>query len=100
VGEEIRMVGRTSGVVKGKVIGVNVTAAIGLPEPPGFVTFNGLVACAGENGKALSQPGDSGAPVVNTHNQLVGMLYAGSDDRSLFIPIRPILEALEVELEQ
>jgi len=64
----------------------------------GAVKFSGLVACVGENGKAMSKPGDSGAPVVNAKNELVGMLHAGSDEVSLFIPITPILQALDVEL--
>jgi hypothetical protein len=98
-GDEVRLVGRTSGFTTGKVTAVDVSVVIGgLPEPPGSATFAGLVSCVGANGKPFSQPGDSGAPVVNGKNELVGMLYAGSDNTSLFIPIGPILKALEVEL--
>jgi hypothetical protein len=97
-GDAVRMIGRTSGITQGIVTAVNVSVEIGgMPEPPGTAKFDGLVSCSG-TGMMFSQAGDSGAPVVNAKNELVGMLYAGSNDLSYFIPIQPILEALEVDL--
>jgi hypothetical protein len=62
-GDEVRLVGRTSGVVKGKVVAVNTTVTIGgLSGGMGSTTFSGLCQCIGENGKPFSQPGDSGPP--------------------------------------
>ena len=99
-GDAVRLVGRTSGLVKGAVQAINASVVIaGLPDSPqGTATFTGLVACVAEGGKPFSQPGDSGAPVVNAKSELVGMIYAGSETVSYFIPIEPLLKALEVEL--
>ncbi len=98
-GDVVRMVGRTSGLVHGKVTALGVTEPVaGIRQMAGAVTFGGLVACVGADGKALSKAGDSGAPVVNDKNELLGMIYAGGPGGSYFIPIAPVLQALKVEL--
>jgi hypothetical protein len=97
-GDQVRLMGRTSGLVAGQVTAVGRTATVALPDPTGPVTFSGLIVCQGAAGGAFAKPGDSGAPVVNAGNKLIGMLYAGSTSESFVIPIGPILETLKVEL--
>jgi len=45
----------------------------------------------------VSEPGDSGAPVVTEDNKLIGFVFAGSQTATLVMPIAPILEALGVK---
>ena len=94
--DEVTLVGRTSGVAKGRVVAVDSVTSIWTGE--GSVTFSGLITCQGTAGGSFSEGGDSGAPVVNARNELVGMLYAGSENVSIVIPIKPILDAFGVEL--
>jgi hypothetical protein len=100
--EKITMVGRTSGEAQGKV--VNIKAAIELTLGFGPLDerhkfkFVRLIECQGADGGRLIQPGDSGAPVVNDRKELVGMAFAGSEDTSYVLPIKPILDALSVDL--
>lgn len=93
VGDDIFSVGRTSGVVEGKVTAVeldNVTLATG---PSQSETFNGMIETS-----SISRGGDSGAPVFNANNELLGIVYAGGTNNTLLIPIERILKAFEVEL--
>ena len=78
VGDEVRMIGRGSGHVKGTVI---------LDRGNVFLTN-------------FETHGDTGAPVVNARNELVGILYipAGLTQNSVVQPIGPILRELEVTL--
>lgn len=78
VGDEVRMISRGSGLVKGSVI---------LNRGGEFLTnFETRV--------------DTGAPVVNAKNELVGILYfrAGFTSNSVVLPIAPILQELGVTL--
>lgn len=79
VGDEVRMIGRGSGLVKGTVIRDR--------EDGAFLTN-------------FETRGDTGAPVVNAKNELVGILYipAGLTQNSVVQPIGPILRELGVTL--
>jgi len=97
-GEQVTLVGRTSGVSEGQVIAVDSVTSIWLGEANQGVMFSGLIVCQKADGGSFSDSGDSGAPVVNARNELVGMLYAGSVSESMVIPIKPILDHFDVEL--
>ena len=92
-GDALRMVGRTSGLAVGKVQAIDLNLSIEVGTGP--ARFSGLIGTT-----PMSQAGDSGAPVVNARNELVGMIYAGSPDQTIVIPIKPILEAFKVTLAQ
>ena len=94
LGDTVRIVGRTSGLVEGRVTAIDVTTSI-------WISSNERIILAGmiETPK-LSNPGDSGAPVLTTDNKLLGIVYASSSTTTLIIPIEPILEELDVELVQ
>jgi hypothetical protein len=93
VGETLRMVGRTSGLATSKVQAIELSVNIEVGTGP--ARFSGLIGTS-----PMSQAGDSGAPVVNARNELVGMIYAGSPAQTIVIPIGPILEAFKVTLVQ
>jgi energy-coupling factor transporter ATP-binding protein EcfA2 len=78
-GDRVRAVGRGSGLSEGRVLAVRE---------------NDIVTTID------SQPGDSGAPVVNSKNELVGVIFGGSDAISAVLPIRPLLYELEGTLEK
>ena len=91
-GDRLRMVGRTSGLTEGKVIqvGASVRINIGSGEVP---LFKGLIVTTG-----MSAGGDSGAPVLNDSNELIGMVFGGSTTNTIVLPIKPLLDGLEVSL--
>jgi hypothetical protein len=84
-GAKVKLFGRSSGLREGQVLG---TGSKVLPDGGGeFLTVT-----------RISSPGDGGAPVVDERNQLVGMLYAASAEESLVLPLKPILDALQLTL--
>ena len=84
--------GRTSGLAIGKVKALNVelTILIGSGQR---VKFKDLIVI-----DPISQPGDSGAPVLTADNKLVGMIYAGGSAGAIAIPIQQILNEFKVKL--
>ncbi len=76
-GDKIRAVGRGSGLSIGRVI-----------APRGQDILTTIVF----------QPGDSGAPVVNDKNELVGVIATSWKTISVVLPIQPLLDELEVTL--
>jgi energy-coupling factor transporter ATP-binding protein EcfA2 len=78
-GDRVRAVGRGSGLSEGRVLAVR---------------GNDIVTTID------SQPGDSGAPVVNSRNELVGVIFGGSNTISSVLPIQPLLDELEVTFEK
>jgi V8-like Glu-specific endopeptidase len=46
----------------------------------------------------MSQGGDSGSAVVNENNQLIGLLFAGSDTTTIMNRIQNVFSALGVSL--
>jgi hypothetical protein len=100
VGQTVRKVGRTTGLTLGTVTNVHVTTQLALPD--GIRTFSELIAVRGAKNGPFSLAGDSGAPVVDQQNRLIGMVYAGNprDNLTLVMPIGPILQMLGVVLVQ
>ena len=92
VGERIRAVGRTSGLVEGSVIAVNESVPVRI-SPTESAGLEGMIRTS-----PISEQGDSGAPVVNDRGELIGFVYAGSPDSSIVMPISPVLDALGVQL--
>ncbi len=95
VDQEIIAIGRTSGIVRGKVTAINVSAII-FSKDQKKLQFQGLIET-----EPISKSGDSGSPVFikkeNGKYQLVGIIYAGSSTKTLVIPIQNILEAFKKE---
>jgi hypothetical protein len=97
IGETVQMVGRTSPIVQGQI--TDLYAAVKIPFGDAFTEFTNLIVIRAASGP-FSQAGDSGAPVLTMDGRLIGMVYAGSPQATLVIPIRRILDAFEVELVQ
>ena len=87
----IRKSGRTTGYTEGRIIQIDVTSTVAYG--PAQLRFYGQLMATG-----MSQPGDSGAAVLDAENYVVGLLFAGSDNTTLITPIQPILEAFGLEV--
>jgi hypothetical protein len=91
LGEQVTIFGRTSGRASGKVRVIDMITNITFEQGP--AQFVGMIAI-----DPISRPGDSGAPVLDSKNRLVGMVFGASPEVTIVLPIRPTLDALGVEL--
>ena len=84
--------GRTTGLTRGEITQVDVTAD---------VAFGSTVARFTDQLMAgpMSQGGDSGSVVLDDQNAIVGLLFAGSDSNTLFNRIENVFAALKVDLQ-
>lgn len=57
----------------------------------------GLIAIS-NNGKSISESGDSGAPLLDNDDNVIGIIVAGSDAFTYAIPIQSIFDQLNIEL--
>jgi hypothetical protein len=112
-GMEIEKVGRSTGLKKGKVLGelvgaLSVSYSASQYGFSGGVFFEKLFVVHGVN-DVFSESGDSGSLVVHVdpsgQRYAVGLLIAGCQDSSspggklsLILPLRPILNRLNVTL--
>jgi len=46
----------------------------------------------------MSQGGDSGSAILNQENQIIGLLFAGSDSITVINRIQDVFESLQVTL--
>ena len=91
LGTPVQKSGRTTGHTLGTITQVDATIRI---DYEGRVALfeNQLVA------SAMSQGGDSGSAVLDEAGQVVGLLFAGSDQATIINPIDEVLAALDVDL--
>jgi len=61
--------------------------------PGKIATFVGQLMEGG-----MSAGGDSGSACLNMNNELVGLLYAGSDSSTIFNPIQDVFSLLGIQL--
>ena len=92
IGDTVKKSGRTTELKESAVIQTNVTANIGYGTNK-YALFQQQTMAG-----PMSQPGDSGSLVLNNANEGVGLLFAGSDQVTLFSPIQYVLDALNVQL--
>jgi hypothetical protein len=109
VGLEVCKSGAVTGVTCGEIFAINVTLPVeylrvGIPSTEPCGTGNGLFRNTFlyepiPPYSDISSGGDSGAPVVRSdNNNAVGLHFAGGESNGLAIPIRNVLDALDVSL--
>lgn len=91
LGEKVKKVGRTTGLTEGTIETVDVSIVVNMSEEIQAVFDQQVVS------NVPSLPGDSGSLIVNENNEAVGLLFAGSDTSTIFNPIKPVLEKLDIE---
>ncbi len=92
VGHKVAFSGRTSGLVRGKVIAEDVSLFITMAPGEQVFFVDQLITTA------ISRPGDSGSLLVNGRNQAVGLLFAGSDKVSVCNRIEHVCNLLDLEI--
>jgi hypothetical protein len=91
LGMSVRKSGRTTGFTTGQINLINATVNVNYGSGRTARFEDQLVA------GAMSQGGDSGSLCVAGDSlQAVGLLYAGSDQTTIFNPIKAVLDCLEV----
>jgi hypothetical protein len=96
LGMRVRKYGRTTGYTEGNITLLNATVNIAYNTMAGSKTarFTGTIIT-----EAMSQGGDSGSLIVDAaENRAVGLLFAGSQLATIFIPIETVLSQLNVTI--
>jgi hypothetical protein len=83
--QPVRMVGAVSGKQYGRIVRAGVPA-------PGWNLSSALLV------EIAAQRGDSGAPLVDENDRLIGMLVGGTSTRQLFCPIELVFDRLTCTL--
>ncbi len=92
LGMNVRKSGRSSGFTTGQIRVLD--ASVQVEYDSHVADFDGQIVTG-----AMSQPGDSGALLVAGDGLLaVGLLFAGSQQATVYNPIRSVLDALDVIL--
>jgi hypothetical protein len=92
LGMAVRKSGRTTGFTLGEVLVLEATVDVRYGERT--ARFEGQIVT-----DSMSKPGDSGSLLVARDALLaVGLLFAGSEQATIYNPIQDVLDALEVVL--
>ena len=92
LGMAIKKSGRTTGLTTGEIQQVDVT--VNVQYGAGRIARFSDQLLAGP----MSQGGDSGSAVLDNSNNLVGLLFAGSDNTTIINRIENVFSALELSL--
>lgn len=89
-GLEIKKSGRTTGVTQSTVLATDVTIKISINSSE-YAVFSEQVLAG-----PMSKPGDSGSLILSLDNYAIGLLFAGSEQATLFNKIENVLQLLDV----
>ncbi|RXK88162.1 hypothetical protein EST62_04660 [Chlorobaculum sp. 24CR] len=92
LGMAVKKSGRTTGLTNGVIEQIDVTANVSYGGGRVAQFHDQLLA------GAMSQGGDSGSAVLDTSNNLVGLLFAGSDEVTIINRIQNVFSILGVSL--
>ena len=92
LGMSLKKSGRTTGLTTGSIQQIDVTASVSYGTNKTATFVDQLMA------GAMSQGGDSGSAVLNDQNQIVGLLFAGSNNTTIINRIQNVFQALQVTL--
>jgi hypothetical protein len=93
VGMPVRKSGRTSGLTSGSIIAIDAMVTVNYGAERKALFDQQIVS------GPMSQPGDSGSLLIDGESQMaVGLLFAGSEQTTIYNPIKLILDLLEVSL--
>ena len=90
--------GRTTGATEGDIVALNVLSDV--EYGAGVARFSNQIAirASRDNTGPFSDAGDSGSGIFDQEHKLVGLLFAGSETRTLANPVRPVLRKLATAL--
>jgi len=91
LGMKVKKWGRTTGITEGIIEALNVTIQIGFGGGRTAIFKNQIVT------SKMSQPGDSACLLVESStNKAVGLLLAGSEETTVYSPIKRVMELLNI----
>lgn len=92
LGMAVQKSGRTTGFTRGEILQVDVTVNVHYGGGQ-VATFTDQVMAG-----AMSQGGDSGSAVLDENNNLIGLLFAGSDNSTITNRIENVFAAFDLTL--
>lgn len=92
LGMEVQKSGRTTGLTSGTIQQIDVTAKVSYGANK-VATFTDQLMAGN-----MSQGGDSGSAVLNMDNEVIGLLFAGSNTTTVINRIQNVLSALAVDI--
>ncbi|WP_419584218.1 hypothetical protein [Thiolapillus sp.] len=92
LGMALKKSGRTTGYTEGTVQQVDVTVNVNYGAGRTVMFTDQIVA------SPMGKPGDSGSAILDDQNRLVGLLFAGSDDSTIFNKIYNVFSKLNLTL--
>lgn len=96
-GEYITKSGRTTGTTKAKVIAVDAHTEV--LYDMGYTEWGGqIIVGRCDDGKSSSDGGDSGSLGVDADKRPVGLLFAGSDEVTIYNPIQDVIKELKTKI--
>lgn len=90
LGLPIKKSGRTTGITSNQVLATNITIKISMHSQNYGIFTDQILA------GPMSMPGDSGSLVLTNDNYAVGLLFAGSEQATIFNKIDYVLDKLDV----
>jgi len=97
VGEYITKSGRTTGTTRAKVIAVD--AATSVEYDMGYTDWEGqIIVGRTDDDEPSSDGGDSGSVGFDDRGHPVGLLFAGSDEVTVFNPIEEVINSLKTRI--
>ncbi len=91
VGMPVKKSGRTTGVTESDIRLIDTSITVGYGSQEAYFDHQLMT-------RAMSNPGDSGAVLVDNNNRVVGLLFSGSDEVTFFNPIDSVLTALNISI--
>jgi len=92
LGMEVQKFGRTTHYTKDIVVQLNVTTSVSYGSA-GTAIFEKQIMAG-----PMSAGGDSGSTVLDMDNNLIGLLFAGSDQVTILNPIQDVFKLLNITL--
>lgn len=93
LGLAVRKSGRTTGLTSGEITQVDATVQVGYGMGQTATFTDQLVA------GPMSSGGDSGSAVLDEHDRVIGLLFAGSRSTTVINRIQNVMEALGVDID-
>ncbi|MDP8233056.1 MAG: hypothetical protein P9L91_10380, partial [Candidatus Zophobacter franzmannii] len=92
IGMAVKKSGRTTALTQGNISVLDATIDVGYGGNR-VATFEHQILTAD-----MSNPGDSGSLLVSEDNKAVGLLFAGSDQVTIYNPIETVLSLLSITI--